>query len=273
MEGMSIVGDYFGDGKMFLPQVIMSARVMKKAVNFLTPFMEAEKAAANLASGNTEAVSSEPQYNGTVVLATVKGDVHDIGKNIVGVVLGCNNYKVIDMGVMCQVRDIIDRCKSEKADIVGLSGLITPSLDEMVFNAKEFTKAGIDVPLLIGGATTSKMHTAVKIEQNYKNNQALYVLDASRAVVVVNQLLDLDNREEYMADIKAEYAELRAEYLDSQKDKSFVSLSKARAKRLKTEWTQEAITRPTFLGTRVFNNFDLNKVLPYIDWDPFFSSW
>ena len=166
-----------------------------------------------------------------MVLATVKGDVHDIGKNIVGVVLGCNNYKIIDMGVMQSCTDIIAMCRKEKADIVGLSGLITPSLDEMVFNAKEFTKQGIDVPMLIGGATTSKMHTAVKIEANYKNNQTIYVLDASRAVVVVNQLLDPNNKHEYMADIKTEYAELRAEYLDSQKDKSFVSLAKARSKK------------------------------------------
>jgi 5-methyltetrahydrofolate--homocysteine methyltransferase len=159
MKGMSIVGDYFGSGKMFLPQVIQSARVMKKAVNYLTPFMEDEKEEG-----------SEVKHNGTVVLATVKGDVHDIGKNIVGVVLGCNNYNVIDMGVMVQVPKIIEMCKKENAVVVGLSGLITPSLDEMVFNAKEFTKAGIDIPLLIGGATTSKMHTAVKIEGCYKNN-------------------------------------------------------------------------------------------------------
>lgn len=180
MDGMSIVGEYFGSGKMFLPQVIMSARVMKKAVNYLTPFMEAEKVSAG------GEATGEVQYNGTIVLATVKGDVHDIGKNIVGVVLGCNNYRVVDMGVMQSCADIIACCKKEKADIVGLSGLITPSLDEMVFNAKEFTKHGIDVPLLIGGATTSKMHTAVKIEPNYKNNQTLYVLDAARSVVVVN---------------------------------------------------------------------------------------
>lgn len=170
MAGMSIVGDYFGSGKMFLPQVIKSARVMKKAVNYLTPFMEAEKAAAAAAAGEESKASSEPQYNGTVVLATVKGDVHDIGKNIVGVVLGCNNYKVIDMGVMQSCQAIIDECRKHNADIVGLSGLITPSLDEMVFNAKQFTKAGLNIPLLIGGATTSKMHTAVKIEPFYKGN-------------------------------------------------------------------------------------------------------
>ena len=170
----------------------MSARVMKKAFNYLTPFMEAETAALN----GDGVVSTEPKYNGTIVLATVKGDVHDIGKNIVGVLLGCNNYKIIDMGVMQSCADIIACCKREKADIVGLSGLITPSLDEMVFNAKEFTKQGINVPLLIGGATTSKMHTAVKIEPNYLNNQTVYVLDASRAVVVVGQLLDPNNKHE-----------------------------------------------------------------------------
>lgn len=185
MEGMGIVGDYFGSGKMFLPQVIQSARVMKKAVNYLVPFMEEEK--------GEDGEKGQIRYNGTVLLATVKGDVHDIGKNIVGVVLGCNNYKVIDMGVMVQCQDIIKRAKEEKADIIGLSGLITPSLDEMVFNAKEFAKNGIKVPVLIGGATTSKKHTAVKIESNYGSNIAMHVLDASRAVVVVNNLLDKNN--------------------------------------------------------------------------------
>lgn len=191
MEGMSIVGDYFGSGKMFLPQVIQSARVMKKAVNYLVPFMEEEK-------GEDGASDGQIKYNGTVLLATVKGDVHDIGKNIVGVVLGCNNYKVIDMGVMVHCQDIIKRAAEENANIIGLSGLITPSLDEMVFNAKEFTKNGIKVPVLIGGATTSKKHTAVKIEPNYSNNIALHVLDASRAVVVVNSLLDKNNYDEYV---------------------------------------------------------------------------
>jgi 5-methyltetrahydrofolate--homocysteine methyltransferase len=230
MAGMSIVGDYFGSGKMFLPQVIKSARVMKKAVNYLTPFMEAEKTAAN------GGVVSEVTYNGTMVLATVKGDVHDIGKNIVGVVLGCNNYRVIDMGVMCSCQKIIDECKKYNADIVGLSGLITPSLDEMVFNAKMFSKAGLNIPLLIGGATTSKMHTAVKIEPYYKGNQTVYVLDASRSVVVVQKLLNPDNTQEYKNDVAQEYDELRKEYYDSQKDKSFVSLAKAKSKAMKVDW-------------------------------------
>jgi 5-methyltetrahydrofolate--homocysteine methyltransferase len=209
MQGMSIVGDYFGSGKMFLPQVIKSARVMKKAVNYLTPFMEAEK----LAAGG--AASTEVEYNGTVVLATVKGDVHDIGKNIVGVVLGCNNYKVIDMGVMCSCQSIIDECIRQKADVVGLSGLITPSLDEMVFNAKQFEKAGFKIPLLIGGATTSKMHTAVKIEPCYKGGPSIHVLDASRSVVVVQKLLDPQNKEDYIQEVREEYEELRKEYYDS----------------------------------------------------------
>jgi 5-methyltetrahydrofolate--homocysteine methyltransferase len=248
MEGMSIVGDYFGSGKMFLPQVIQSARVMKKAVNYLVPFMEAER----IANGGAAGEASEIKYNGTVLLATVKGDVHDIGKNIVGVVLGCNNYHVIDMGVMVNCQQIIARARAEKADIIGLSGLITPSLDEMVFNAKEFTKQGVNVPLLIGGATTSKKHTAVKIEPNYKNNQTIYVLDASRAVVVVNSLLDPNNRSEYIADIKTEYEEVRKEYFESQQEKSFVSLTKARNKKFKADWHKMPIVKPSFLGTRVY---------------------
>jgi 5-methyltetrahydrofolate--homocysteine methyltransferase len=238
---------------------------MKKAVNYLTPFMEAEKTAANGGVASTEI-----QYNGTVVLATVKGDVHDIGKNIVGVVLGCNNYKVIDMGVMQTCQQIIDECRKQKADIVGLSGLITPSLDEMVFNAKEFSKQGINIPLLIGGATTSKMHTAVKIEPNYKNNLAVHVLDASRAVVVVQKLLNKGTQDDFCKDVREEYDELRKEYYDNQKDKTFVSLAKARAKKMRVNWDEVKITKPTFLGTKVFKNYDLNKLVPYIDWDPFF---
>lgn len=249
MAGMGIVGDYFGSGKMFLPQVIKSARVMKKAVNYLTPFMEEEKLKNNQ--------STDIKYQGTVVLATVKGDVHDIGKNIVGVVLGCNNFNVIDMGVMQNCQAIINACREHKADVVGLSGLITPSLDEMVFNAKEFTKANLNIPLLIGGATTSKMHTAVKIEANYKCDQAVHVLDASRAVVVVQKLLNPETKPEYVREIREEYQELRTEYYDNQKDKSFVSLAKARGKKLVTDWNSVKITRPSFLGTKVFNCYDL----------------
>lgn len=269
MAGMSIVGDYFGSGKMFLPQVIKSARVMKKAVNYLTPFMEEEK---NKASANGEA-GSEIRYNGTVVLATVKGDVHDIGKNIVGVVLGCNNYKIIDMGVMQNCSGIMDCCRREKADIVGLSGLITPSLDEMVFNAKQFQKNGINIPVLIGGATTSKMHTAVKIEPCYQNNATIHVLDASRSVVVAQKLLDPENGEDYKKEIREEYQELRKEYYDSQKDKSFVSLQKARAKGPRTDWSEIKPVKPTILGTQALKDYDLNKLIPFIDWDPFFQTW
>lgn len=275
MAGMSIVGDYFGSGKMFLPQVIKSARVMKKAVNYLTPFMEEEKAANN-AAGMTAAgdeIDLGVSHNGVVVLATVKGDVHDIGKNIVGVVLGCNNFKIIDMGVMCSCQSIIDTCNREKACVLGLSGLITPSLDEMVFNAKQFEKAGLKIPLLIGGATTSKMHTAVKIEPYYKGGPTVHVLDASRSVVVVQKLLSKEDQEEYAADVKVEYDDLRREYYDSQKDKSFVSLAKARAKAMKPDWDNIKIFKPKFLGTKVFKNYDLASLIPYIDWDPFFISW
>lgn len=204
------------------------------------------------------------------MLATVKGDVHDIGKNIVGVVLGCNNYKVIDMGVMQSCSAIIEECRKQNADVVGLSGLITPSLDEMVFNAKEFTKQGIKIPLLVGGATTSKMHTAVKIEQNYKNNVAMHVLDASRAVVVVNKLLNPEHTTEFVQDTRLEYEELRKEYYDSQKDKSFVSLAKARSRKPRVNWDQVKIVKPSFLGTRVFRHYDIRKLIPFIDWDPFF---
>jgi len=224
-------------------------------------------------AGDAEEEHDDVQYNGVVVLATVKGDVHDIGKNIVGVVLGCNNYKVIDMGVMKSCQSIIDCVRENKASVVGLSGLITPSLDEMVFNAKEFYKAGIDIPLLIGGATTSKMHTAVKIEPYYKNNSTTYVLDASRAVVVVQKLLDPENGQEYKNEIKEEYDELRKEYYDSQKDKTFVSLAKARAKKLRTDWDKVTITKPKFLGTKVYKHYDLESLMSFIDWDPFFQTW
>lgn len=209
MDGMNIVGDLFGAGKMFLPQVIKSARVMKKAVAVLIPYMEKEKEQA-IAEALAQGIASDPSdmYAGTVVIATVKGDVHDIGKNIVGVVLGCNNYKIVDLGVMCQPDAIVDACIEHKADICGLSGLITPSLDEMVYAAKKMEKAGLKIPLLIGGATTSKMHTAVKVRPCY-SHPVVHVLDASRSVTVVSSLLDEKNREDYIADIDEEYEELR----------------------------------------------------------------
>lgn len=199
--------------------------------------------------------------------------MHDIGKNIVGVVLGCNNYKVIDMGVMVQCQDIIKCAKENNASIIGLSGLITPSLDEMVFNAREFTKNGINVPLLIGGATTSKKHTAVKIEENYRNNSTVYVLDASRAVVVVQNLLDKENQKEYKDDIKQEYKEIRKEYYESITDKKFLALAKARLKKHKFNWNTVKLHRPQFIGTKVFKDYPLRQLVPYIDWDPFFQTW
>ena len=237
---------------------------MKRSVNYLTPYMEQDRASAD---------SNEIHYNGTILLATVKGDVHDIGKNIVGVVLGCNNYRVIDIGVMVNCQQIIDKAKELKADVIGLSGLITPSLDEMVFNAKEFTKQGIKVPVLIGGATTSKKHTAVKIEPNYKGHLALYVLDASRAVVVIQNLMDKNNQAEYIQDIRNEYEQIRREYYEGLKDREYVSLAKARSKKLKVDWPHLQITRPSFLGRKVFSHYDLRTLLPYIDWDPFFQAW
>ena len=271
MDGMSVVGDLFGSGKMFLPQVICSARVMKKAVAYLVPFMEKEKEERAKAAGGAAGEGvEESSYNGTVVLATVKGDVHDIGKNIVGVVLGCNNYRVVDLGVMVPLAEIIKRAQEEKADIIGLSGLITPSLDEMVFNAKEFTKRGVTVPVLIGGATTSKMHTAVKIEPCYKNNLAVHVLDASRSVVVVNQLLDPENRDEYIKDVREEYTEMRADYFAGLKDKRFVSLEEARKRKPKITWERTTMTtKPSVLGVQNVSA-TVEELLPYIDWDPFF---
>lgn len=270
MKGMSIVGDLFGAGKMFLPQVIKSARVMKKAVGHLIPFMEEERQ-LRMASGEIDDSSS--QYAGTVVLATVKGDVHDIGKNIVGVVLGCNNYKVIDLGVMTPCEKILETAIQEKADIVGLSGLITPSLDEMIFVAKEMERIGMKLPLLIGGATTSRTHTAVKIAPRYKQ-PTIHVLDASKSVVVCSSLLDCDNFAEFVEEISDEYEEIRDEHYDSLKDRKYLSLQKARAKKLCIDWTNEPpAVRPTFCGVKKFENYDLHKLVPYIDWKPFFDVW
>mmetsp|Transcript_30727 Transcript_30727/g.59936 ORF Transcript_30727/g.59936 Transcript_30727/m.59936 type:complete len:1259 (-) Transcript_30727:271-4047(-) len=275
MSGMSTVGDLFGSGKMFLPQVIKSARVMKKAVAYLIPFMEKEKeeeAARRQAAGEAEEAGQE-SHAGVFVIATVKGDVHDIGKNIVAVVLGCNNFKVIDLGVMQPCDKIIAACKEHKADVLGLSGLITPSLDEMVYVAKEMQRNGLDIPLLIGGATTSRMHTAVKIAPSYKN-PVVHVLDASRAVVVVSSLLDEENKEDYAADVKETYDEMREEYLEGLEDKKYVSLAKAREKSYKLDWSAiSAPKKPTFLGTKTFKNVPLEDLLPFIDWNPFFSVW
>ena len=278
MAGMSVVGDLFGSGKMFLPQVIKSARVMKKAVAYLTPFMDAQRRAAHLAAGGdtdmSETLSTEPQFNGTILLATVKGDVHDIGKNIVGVVLGCNNYKVVDLGVMVACDTIIARAKAEKADVVGLSGLITPSLDEMVTVAAQMRAEGLTVPLLIGGATTSRKHTAVKIAPQYANG-VVHVLDASRSVGVVQQLLSREKREAFLADIQGDYTAIRDEYYETLVDKRWLSLESAREKKMKIDWTAEPPCRvtPEFLGSKYFANWNLDEIAAYIDWTPFFQTY
>lgn len=271
MKGMGVVGELFGEGKMFLPQVIKSARVMKKAVAHLIPFMEAEKERQRELSGATG--EAEVTNAGTMVIATVKGDVHDIGKNIVGVVLGCNNYKVIDLGVMCSCEKILQSAIEHKADIVGLSGLITPSLDEMIHVAKEMERNGLKVPLLIGGATTSKKHTAVKIGPAY-SNPVVHVLDASKSVVVCSTLLSDDLKEDFIEDVKEEYEEIRDEYYDTLKDRKYLPLSAARSKSLKIDWAKEPpMKAPKFLGFQVFDNVSLSEVTPYIDWKPFFDIW
>ncbi|KAF3691467.1 Methionine synthase [Channa argus] len=269
MNGMKMVGDLFGSGKMFLPQVIKSARVMKKAVGYLIPFMEKEREEMIALSGSTEEVDP---YQGTIVLATVKGDVHDIGKNIVGVVLGCNNFRVIDLGVMIPCDKILREAIAQKADIIGLSGLITPSLDEMIYVAKEMERVGMKTPLLIGGATTSKTHTAVKIAPQY-SCPVVHVLDASRSVVVCSQLLDETVRDEYFDDLKEEYEEIRQDHYASLKDRRYLSLSQAREKALHIDWLSQKPVRPQFLGSRVFECYDLNSLVDFIDWKPFFDVW
>ena len=263
MDGMSVVGDLFGAGKMFLPQVVKSARVMKKAVAHLTPFMELEKAAA-------EAAGEIVKAQGKIILATVKGDVHDIGKNIVGVVLACNNYDVIDMGVMVSCEKILDRAKSEKADMIGLSGLITPSLDEMVHVAKEMERQGFVLPLLVGGATTSRAHTAVKIAPHY-SQPVVHVLDASRAVGVTTSLLSDDGKDEFVLKHRAEYEALRKAHAAPKQ--SVVPLAAARERRTPIEWRAEDLAVPEFTGVRVLDDFPLATLREFIDWTPFFHTW
>ena len=264
MTGMNVVGDLFGSGKMFLPQVVKSARVMKQAVAYLMPFMEKEKEELGLAQG-------EPA--GKILLATVKGDVHDIGKNIVGVVLQCNNYEVIDLGVMVPSQVILDTARERKVDIVGLSGLITPSLDEMCHVAAEMEREGFDLPLLIGGATTSRVHTAVKISPNYHKSQAIYVTDASRAVGVVSSLMSQEERPKAIARVREEYRSMAESYARGQADKARTSLQQARANKLKLDWAGYTPPKPTFLGTRAFHAYDLAELARYIDWTPFFHAW
>ena len=259
MAGMNVVGDLFGNGKMFLPQVVKSARVMKKAVAYLTPYIEAAK-------------DEKSKPAGKILMATVKGDVHDIGKNIVSVVLACNNYQIVDMGVMVPPEKIINKAKEEKVDIIGLSGLITPSLDEMVFLAKEMERQNFDVPLLIGGATTSKAHTAVKIDPQY-SQAVVHVNDASRAVTVVGDLLQGETSTKYKKDIKLDYESFREKFLKRGKQKEYLTLEEARKNKLQINWNPSDIKKPNQLGIEVWDDFDLTELEEFIDWSPFFRSW
>ncbi len=264
MAGMNVVGDLFGAGKMFLPQVVKSARVMKQAVAILLPYMEAEKALSG---------ADQRQAAGRILMATVKGDVHDIGKNIVGVVLACNNYEVIDLGVMVPATKILAVAREKEVDIIGLSGLITPSLDEMVHVAAEMEREGFDIPLLIGGATTSRVHTAVKIHPRYARGQAVYVTDASRAVGVVSTLLSAETRDGVVERTRAEYRKVADAHARSEADKQRLPIAKARANGFKADWASYAPPKPSFLGARVFEDFDLAELVRYIDWTPFFQTW
>ena len=259
MTGMNVVGDLFGAGKMFLPQVVKSARVMKKAVAYLNPFIEQDK-------------GEEQKALGKILMATVKGDVHDIGKNIVSVVLGCNNYEIVDLGVMVPPEKIIEAAIKEKVDIIGLSGLITPSLDEMVYLAKEMERQDFKVPLLIGGATTSKAHTAVKIDTQYKN-AVVHVNDASRAVTVVGDLLNKKTSSSYIKNLKEDYDEFRIKFLKRGKEKSYISLKEARKRKYKIDWKNSEIVKPKELGVQVLKQLSLKELIPFIDWSPFFRSW
>jgi 5-methyltetrahydrofolate--homocysteine methyltransferase len=269
MAGMNVVGDLFGAGKMFLPQVVKSARVMKQAVAGLLPHMEAEKL-ANAANGID---NGERQTAGKILMATVKGDVHDIGKNIVGVVLACNNYEIIDLGVMVPAARILQTAREQNVDIIGLSGLITPSLDEMVHMAAEMEREGFDIPLLIGGATTSRVHTAVKIHPRYSKGQTVYVNDASRAVGVVSALLSNDAKAEYVDGVRAEYKKVADAHARSEADKQRLPLAKARANAHRIDWSAYAPPKPSFTGVKVFENWDLRELSRYIDWTPFFQTW
>lgn len=261
MAGMNVVGDLFGQGKMFLPQVVKSARVMKKAVAYLTPYLEEEKRLSGAAQGGGQ---------GKILLATVKGDVHDIGKNIVGVVLACNSFEIIDMGVMVPADKILERAKQENVDVIGLSGLITPSLDEMVYVAKEMERLGMNMPLLIGGATTSRVHTAVKIDPNY-SGPVVHVLDASKSVPVAQSLISKEQRPIVQKQLKNEYAQFREDYKNRKREKNFVSIDKARSTAISVSATN--IVQPTFKGIQIFDDYPLEDLRAYIDWTPFFMTW
>ena len=262
MNGMNVVGDLFGSGKMFLPQVVKSARVMKKAVAYLLPFIEEEKAASGESSSN----------NGTIIMATVKGDVHDIGKNIVGVVLSCNNFEIIDIGVMVPPEKILDKAEEVNADIIGLSGLITPSLDEMVTVATMMQERGMKIPLLIGGATTSRVHTAVKIDPAYEGT-VVHVVDASKSVPVASNLLSKDLRENYVSNLKTDYDKVRENHAKKHNTKAIMPLETARAGAAKIDWSDFNVEKPSFTGVKVFEDLDLNELRNYIDWTPFFKTW
>jgi 5-methyltetrahydrofolate--homocysteine methyltransferase len=268
MDGMNTVGDLFGQGKMFLPQVVKSARVMKKAVAYLEPFLLQEKEdnakAGIVGDGRTNA--------GKILMATVKGDVHDIGKNIVGVVLACNNYEIIDLGVMVSCDKILEEAKKHNVDVIGLSGLITPSLDEMVHVAKEMERLGFTTPLLIGGATTSKVHTAVKIAQNY-SGPVVHVNDASKSVPVASSLISKELRGAFMAEVNKDYERVREQNKNAQSQNKFVSLKEARENKFPIDWNKTEVVEPSFLGNKVFTNYDLKEISEYIDWTPFFHSW
>ncbi|HZB13694.1 MAG TPA: vitamin B12 dependent-methionine synthase activation domain-containing protein, partial [Chryseolinea sp.] len=262
MAGMNVVGDLFGAGKMFLPQVVKSARVMKKSVSYLTPYLEEEKRR----NGGVEKPAAR------ILMATVKGDVHDIGKNIVGVVLACNNYEVVDLGVMVPSEKIIEAAKREKVNMIGLSGLITPSLDEMVHMAKEMQREKMEMPLLIGGATTSRIHTAVKIDPVY-DGPVVHVLDASRSVPVASEFINPDTFKNIKVRFKNEYAKLREDYDKRKEQKHYISLTDARANQVKIDWKNTPITKPKFLGNKSFVNFPLEEIRKFIDWTPFFQTW
>ncbi len=272
MDGMNVVGDLFGSGKMFLPQVVKSARVMKKSVAYLFPFIEAEKEERRLAHIAAGTINEENKGAAKILMATVKGDVHDIGKNIVGVVLGCNGYDIIDLGVMVSADKILDTAQKENVDIIGLSGLITPSLDEMVHVAREMKRRGMKQPLLIGGATTSRMHTAVKIAPQYDNG-VVYVLDASRSVTVAGNLLNKENKETFLGNINTEYAQLQHDFANKKSAKNYISFKQAQANAVKINWEGYTPPKPAKMGVQVFADYDLNEIRQYIDWGPFFIAW
>ncbi|MDR3716159.1 MAG: methionine synthase [Puia sp.] len=272
MAGMNVVGDLFGSGKMFLPQVVKSARVMKKSVAVLTPYIEAEKEERRLAHEKSGTKNEEGAGAAKILLATVKGDVHDIGKNIVGVVLGCNGYDIIDLGVMVSADRILDTAKKEKVAIIGLSGLITPSLDEMVHVAREMKRLDFGVPLLIGGATTSRMHTAVKIAPEFDHG-VVHVLDASRSVTVAGSLLNKEQKPEFLATIRKEYTKLKEDFSNKKSSKQYLSFPKAQANKTVIDWEHFKPVTPSFTGTKAFDGYDLAAIVPYIDWGPFFIAW